>query len=78
MPIGLEAIIDGWSRSTVNEVITCLWIIAALIAFRSDFEALGWVIVVKVVVNTVRVVCYMAMDIKSELANYIGKSKPHS
>lgn len=44
---GLEAVGNGWSRSLVEEVIGCLWLIAAVLAFGFKFDTLGWLLAIK-------------------------------
>lgn len=43
----LEAGGIGWTRSLVEEVIGCLWLIAAVLAFGFKFETLGWLLAIK-------------------------------
>ena len=33
---------EAWTRSTVEEVIAALWMIAAIISFGFSFDAMGW------------------------------------
>jgi len=43
----LEAVGSGWTRSLVEEVIGCLWLIAAVLAFGFKFDTLGWLLAIK-------------------------------
>lgn len=43
----LEAVGSGWTRSLVEEVIGCLWLIAAVLAFGFKFDPLGWLLAIK-------------------------------
>ena len=43
----LEAVGSGWTRSLVEEVIGCLWLIAAVLAFGFKFDLLGWMLAIK-------------------------------
>lgn len=43
----LEAVGSGWTRSLVEEVIGCLWLIAAVLAFGFEFGTLGWLLAIK-------------------------------
>ena len=42
-----QAVGGGWTRSLVEEVIGCLWLIAAVLAFGFKFDALGWLLAIK-------------------------------
>lgn len=42
----------SWTRSMVEEVIACLWIIAAILCFGFDFLAMGWACTIKALFDT--------------------------
>lgn len=49
---GLSAVLDrldqkDWTRSTVEEVISALWVIAAVVSFGFNFYVVGWIFAVK-------------------------------
>jgi tryptophanyl-tRNA synthetase len=37
----------AWTRSTVEEVISALWMIAAITSFGFNFDAIGWILAIK-------------------------------
>lgn len=43
----LEAGGSVWTRSLVEEVIGCLWLIAAVLAFGFEFDTVGWLLAIK-------------------------------
>ena len=43
----LEAVGSVWTRSLVEEVIGCLWLISAVLAFGFKFDTLGWLLAIK-------------------------------
>lgn len=38
---------QAWTRSIVEEVISVLWLIASIISFGFNFDAMGWVLAIK-------------------------------
>ena len=43
----LEAGRSEWTRSLIEEVIGCLWLIAAVLAFGFKFDTVGWLLAIK-------------------------------
>jgi hypothetical protein len=37
----------AWTRSIVEEVISALWMIAAITSFGFNFDAIGWILAIK-------------------------------
>lgn len=44
---------SAWSRSTAEEVIAALWMIAAILCFGFDFLFVGWVLATKALIDVV-------------------------
>ena len=38
---------QAWTRSTIEEVISTLWMIASIISFGFNFDAMGWFCAIK-------------------------------
>jgi hypothetical protein len=43
---------DAWSRSLVEEVISVLWAIAAILCFGFGFNVAGWCFAIKAILDT--------------------------
>lgn len=42
----------AWTRSLSEEIISVLWIIAAILSFGFHFDAMGWICSIKAAVDT--------------------------
>lgn len=42
----------AWTRSLSEEVISVLWIIAAILSFGFNFDTMGWVCTIKALMDT--------------------------
>ncbi len=48
LSVGLERLgKQAWTRSTIEEVIAALWMIASIISFGFNFDAMGWFCAIK-------------------------------
>lgn len=56
----------GWSRSLIEEVIGCLWLITAVLAFGFGFDALGWFCAIKAATDQCMAIFYTVKEIKAE------------
>jgi len=54
-------------RSIQEEVITALWVIAALLAFGFGFPVWGWIFTVKAVVDFILTLRYAYKELQEEI-----------
>ena len=51
--VGLECLgKKAWTRSMSEEVISVLWIIAAILSFGFHFDMMGWACTIKALIDT--------------------------
>ena len=61
------------NTSTIEEIITALWTIAALLAFNGGFQIIGWALTVKAVSDLLCVIFYGWKEVKAKHAAKAAK-----
>ena len=64
--INLEAGGHVWTRSLVEEIIGCLWLIASVLAFGFDFRTLGWMLAIKAAMDMGVAIRFAVKEVTAE------------